>query len=240
MRILTLLFFILPSFVLCQKISVRSVTVQSSPHSVLVYPIVHYKDARTAQAINDAIEKEVFGEVDRTKKVQARIKDLGESMYSLDYSISYNDLYLLSFSIYIEACGAYCSSYTRYFNFDLNTGKSLSTDDLLLPALSNQFKKQLNERIIKSLAKEKSDALTRTRQNEDSATRNWVIEEFDECIRRVSTGNFAIHADKLEFVYDCSFPHAIRAFEPANTFSYSIAQVQEYMKPAYRKRIVKR
>jgi len=49
----------------------------------------------------------------------------------VDFAITYNKNDILSLNIRAEGCGAYCTTWTEYFNYSLATGQWLETGDVV-------------------------------------------------------------------------------------------------------------
>ena len=60
----------------------------------------------------------------------------------MSYEVTYKRNGILSMNIFAEGCGAHCSSWYTYFNFDLKTGKTLKLSDLISENRIDSFEKK--------------------------------------------------------------------------------------------------
>lgn len=95
---------------------------------------------RVDSLINFQIKNELFSPGHEKQSInKTLVENINDGLINLSYEVSYKKNGLLSFSIFAEGCGAYCSSWETYFNFDLKTGKKLSITDLIIENKLDSF-----------------------------------------------------------------------------------------------------
>ncbi len=206
----------------------------------IIYPIIVTNNKKVDNLINSQIKDEVFG-IEYGKQsinntLTGYINEYG--LINLSYDITYKRNGLLSLNIFSEGCGAYCSSTTAYFNFDLKTGKEITLADLLMENKFDSFYRIVLDQKVKELNKYKTEELVNliTSNDIDSSTHNWVIEQIDSnCMAIVQLDNFYLSDSGLEVKDICEFPHAIRALQPDYKLSYSYTFLSSFFRPRFKK-----
>jgi hypothetical protein len=59
------------------------------------------------------------------------MQQMNEGLAELDYDISLNTKNVLSLKLIALGCGAHCSSWNLYFNFDPVTGETIGINDVI-------------------------------------------------------------------------------------------------------------
>ena len=209
----------------------------------IIYPIVVTNNKRVDSLINSQIKNEMFSPDDEKqsiyKTLDEDIKEYGLS--NLSYEVTYKGNGLLSFNIFSEGCGAYCSSRRTYFNFDLKTGKKLSITDLILENKRDSFYKIVFSDKVKYLRKYKEEELSMLKQGDvDSTTYDWALEQVDSnCIKDVKLENFSFSSSNLEINDTCEFPHAIRSQQPTYELKYTYTLLSAFLTPRFKKIFLK-
>lgn len=151
-------------------------------------------------------------------------------LVSVDFEVSYLSQELVSLQIHTEACGAYCSYYTGYFNYSLSTGYFLSFGDLVDTAgafkamVLNEQKRQY-ERARKHLRQDFDTA-----SKEDSSSILWALEAYAQCPKSIKWEDFVLHSDYLELIETCELPHAIRCYSLWFELKYEYDVIEEFLK----------
>lgn len=173
------------------------------------------------------------------KVLVEHINDYG--LINLSYEVTYKLNGILSMHIYAEGCGAHCSSWTTYFNFDLKTGKKITIDDLVIESKTDSFRKIVFADKIKALNSYKSGEIDNVTNNHiDSATYHWVLEQVDSnCINTVEIDNFSLSGLMIEIIDPCEFPHAIRSQEPSYKLEYPLKSISSFLKPKFKRLLLK-
>ena len=211
--------------------------------TTIIYPIVVTQNAQIDNLINSQIKTNIFTPDDNKKNLKEildeYINDLG--LINLSYEVTYKKAGILSLNIYAEGCGAHCSSRVTYFNFDLNTGKKIEINDLLIQNKIDSFRLIVLHDKSKALKNYEIEELENLRQNIiDSATYNWAIEQvYSNCSISVQIENFLLSNRYLEIVDPCEFPFAIRSQEPTYQLRYSYKSIAPFLKPKFQKLLTK-
>ena len=210
--------------------------------STIIYPVVVAKNAAISKKINNEIRDVVFGDYDSKQSLVANLKNqTREGLINLSYEISFNKNDLLSFRIYYEGCGAYCSSYYEYLNFDLKTGRRISIADIISPHKLETFKSLVATDKTRSLNEYKKVQLEAYNKKEiDSTNYDWIMEQVDSnCINVIDINNFALTNRDLEIFDGCEFPHVIRALQPIYHLQFPLKKIQGYLNPKMKSRLLK-
>lgn len=159
-----------------------------------IFPIVKAKNNTVTNRINNTLCSD-FLDVDRSKIKKSIFENIwpgGENNYGLLSEISYEVLHnskrIFSISISAEGCGAYCEPFTRYYNFDLQTGKQFKLEELLtatgkkllIDAMNKQKKELLQQKIssAKEILRKKGSAV----DEEDKAYYEEMIDVYTNCL----------------------------------------------------------
>ena len=205
----------------------------------IIYPVVVTNNKKIDSLINSQIKNEVFSPDDEkqsiNKTLAENINDYG--LINLSYEVTYKGSGLLSFSIFSEGCGAYCSSGETYFNFDLKTGKKLSITDLIIENKLDSFRKIVFANKVRSLREYKEEELNILKQGDiDSSTYDWALEQVDSnCINDVNLEDFLFSSFNLEIKDICEFPHAIRSEQPTYELKYTYVFLSAFLTPRFKK-----
>ncbi|MEO8712258.1 MAG: hypothetical protein ABI405_09060 [Parafilimonas sp.] len=245
--LLTLLFFAHIS-IYGQSVKLREIRLKpnskyfNTTEKTIIYPIIVTTNKRADSLINSQIKDDVF-EIDEEKRnineiLAEHINDY--DLINLSYEITYNNDGLLSFSIFSEGCGAYCSSKETYFNFDIKTGQKITISDLLLTEKLNSFRNIVFADKVKALTQYKIEESNLANPNIDSTVVNWALEQVDEnCINSVKIDDFSLSSLNIEINDICEFPHAIRSQEPSYELKYSYLFISHFLRPKFRNILMK-
>lgn len=198
----------------------------------IIFPIVTTSNQKIDKIINTQIKNDVL-KPDNEKNLKSvlleNIEDYG--LTDVSYEITYNSDNFLSFSVLSQGCGAYCSSTTTHFNFDLSTGKKISIYDLIIKSKIDSFKNIVQSDKIKSLKKYKVGARNLIGADGiDSSTYTWILSQVDDdCINQISIENFAVSRNALEIFDPCEFPHAIQSQEPEIELKYQFSSINKIL-----------
>ncbi len=161
-----------------------------------VFPLIKAKSSTISDRINNTLCSD-FLDVDRRKIKKSIFENIwpgGENNYGLLSDISFevlqNSNRIFGISISAEGCGAYCEEFTRYYNFDLQTGKQFFLEDLLtadgkkllLESINKQKKETLEHKI--RLAKETLRRKGSSLSEEDKEYYEEMIEVYSNCLER--------------------------------------------------------
>jgi hypothetical protein len=244
----TILSFVIAFQCYAQKASFKELKLKpnkkyyTTNESTIVFPIVTIKNPKIDKLINDQIKIDVLQPEDETQSLKkVLLENINEyGLTDVSYEITYNSYNFLSFSVFSQGCGAYCSSTNTYFNFDLSTGKKISIYDVILKSKIDSFKNVVQSNKIASLNKYKieekdligSDGI-------DSSIYNWIISEVDDnCINKISIETFSVSGNSFEILDPCEFPHAIRSQQPNIELKYTFNSIEKFLTPKF-KRLLK-
>lgn len=204
--------------------------------ATIIYPIVVTKNKLIDKSINDKIRSEMIGDDSDLKNISLKktlLNRINEGLINISYEATYIKNNILSFSIYTEGCGAHCSSWNTYFNFDLKTGKVLTITDLISENKLDSFRKVVSIDKEKYLIQYKKEMKENLNNGEtDSVAYKWAIEQVDDnCIKEVQIENFSLSELYIEIIDPCEFPHAIRALQPIFELKYTYKSLSAFLKP---------
>lgn len=208
----------------------------------IIYPIVVTSNKRVDSLINFQIKNELFSPGDEKQSInKTLVENINDGLINLSYEVSYKKNGLLSFSIFSEGCGAYCSSWETYFNFDLKTGKKLSITDLINENKLDSFYNIVFADKVKYLRVYKEEELSMLKQGDvDSTTYDWALEQVDSnCIKDVKLEDFSFSSVSLEIKDTCEFPHAIRSQQPTFELKYTYTSLSAFLTPRFKKIFLK-
>jgi hypothetical protein len=222
-----------PLFSDAQSVRFRTIKLETKHKGLVKYPIVKYHDNEIAQKINSKIAAGIFHEeIKSDSDFNVKLCELLEYTSDMYHTVTYNKKNVLSFNVFAEGCGAYCTSSYKYFNFDLLTGEELSWTDLMKVEKKDSLESLISGQIRKELL-EYSRSEARRAAEKDSSTYEWVKDTYEECLENISITGFTIYPDRIEFEDKCDFAHAIQNFGPGTAYSWSLTDLAPYLKPRF-------
>ena len=245
MRILLIILsFLFTSYSFGQSASFKEIKIKpkteryTAKEFTIKYPVIVTKNSKVDELINAQVKDKMLdlGQEDDTMRLKNaldyHISDLG--LTDLSYTVTYNKSGLLSFFIFAQGCGAYCSSWRTYFNFDLATGKQIAINDLFLSNNLESFKNIVQKKKVKILSDYKSEQKQDYKNGVgDTSIYDWVITEIDKCLESISIDKFSISDKHLQIIDDCEFPHAIQSQQPTIELHYSYTSIAEFLNPRF-------
>jgi hypothetical protein len=161
----------------------------------------------------------------------ALIKWAGDQIVFLDFQVTYNRNGILSINISAEGCGAYCTSWTDYFNYSTSNGKWLNISDVIDNTI--EFKTRVHKDKKEQYAEQKLQ-LKKMLNDQDSgldeSTYEWALENYEDCEKNSDSESFAIYQDRLEIIEDCYLPNAIKNLTPIIELKYKFSEIGEVLK----------
>ncbi|CAN5858413.1 hypothetical protein BH11BAC4_BH11BAC4_24110 [soil metagenome] len=242
-----LLFICITASVFGQDVSFREIrrkaktTYINNGDTTIIYPIIVTKNKQVEKIINDAIRSSVF-EPEDLKKNQGQDLNaaLETGLISLSYEVSFRRNGILSMNIFMEGCGAYCSSYTKYFNFDLRTGKTIGLKDIFKAGRLDSFSARVLEDKRKFLEAYLLEEEKNIPEIIDTSSFSIIKEKVTtDCMKTVEMENFSLSKSAFEITDPCEFPHILRSQEPIYELKYSYKDLEQVMNPAIRNRLMK-
>jgi len=211
----------------------------TTKEQTIIFPIITTKNPKIDKLINTQIKNDVLQPDDKNQSLRkALLENINEyGLTDVSYEITYNSYNFLSFSIFSQGCGAYCSSTNTYFNFDLSTGKKVSIYDVILKSKIDSFKNVVHSDKINSLNKYKIEERNLIgSEGIDSSDYNWIISEVDDnCINQISIETFSVSSNSIEILDPCVFPHVIRSQEPEIELKYTFSSIEKFLTQRFKK-----
>jgi hypothetical protein len=252
MRKMFSFFILLLPFLVTGQVIVKEVkeTHPVQKERVYIFPLIKAKNSVVSNRINNTLCSD-FLDVDRNKIKKSIFENTwpgGENNYRLLSDISYNVMHnskrIFSISISAEGCGAYCEEFTRYYNFDLQTGKEFKLEDLLtadgkkllFEAMNKQKKEllQLKIRSAKELLSKKGSPV----DEDDKEYYEEMIEVYSTCIEsQLYTSleyiQFSLQEKTLVVFTDRCSAHVNRNVDELGDFEYgfSLANWKKHFSP---------
>jgi hypothetical protein len=242
-KYLALLFCLHCSFALAQQVTIKEIKClpdkkhYNTTDATLIYPIVLTKNTAAGKLINAFIKAVIIEKEteDSAASVKQGLKNMAANgTINLSYEVTFNKNNLLSLYIFQEGCGAHCSSWNTYFNFDSKTGKAITIEDIITKNSIDGFRKKV-------LA-DKQKALTAYKEEEkeelnskaiDSSEYDWAMREVDEyCINSIDLSGFSLSATSIAIMDACEFPNAIKSQSPSYNLSYLYTTLSGVLQPA--------
>ncbi|MDT0644776.1 hypothetical protein RM553_18185 [Zunongwangia sp. F363] len=196
------------------------------------YPIIMTEDRQIDSLINNDLIRKMTSNKDATKPIDSTLLQwAGDQLTYLSFEVTYNKKGILSLRTFGEACGAYCSNWTEYFNYSTTSGKPLSIASVI--EIKDEFKESILTKIeseYEQQQKELKERLDGKNTTLDERTYNWVLEEYEKCQENFQLRTFALYNDHLEIIDECSLPHAIRSMGILSQLEYPYREINEYLK----------
>lgn len=205
-----------------------------------IFPTIKAKRSTVTDRINNTLCSD-FLDIDRSKIKKSIFENIwpgGENNYGLLSDISYevlqNSTRIFSISISAEGCGAYCEPFTRYYNFDLQTGKEFKLEDLLTPAgnkllleAMNKQKKELLQQKIRS-AKELLSKKGSAVDKDDKEYYEEMIEVYNSCLESqlytsLDYAQFSLQQKTLVVFTDRCSAHVNRNVDELGDFEFGFS-----------------
>jgi hypothetical protein len=159
MRLFAVLLLLASELTNAETFSVKSLAFKGE------MPYVESSDSEVAAKMNASIYLDML-EMPAPENYGVGIQNVPEDISNRQSDISFkvwrNDAKILSIETNAEGCGAYCETYSRYFNFDATTGDKIEPGELFtesgLATLNKQLMRQRKVRIDKEISNIKQEA----------------------------------------------------------------------------------
>ena len=176
MKKLTILFILLSTFAIGQSVKINEIKRDSTKwytgtnEPAVVFPVIiaHAKDV--SMKINTQLIAAFADTENWHNSFDTAIdKAANDNLYSLGYDVSFNKSNVLSITLNIIGCGAYCTGWSAYFNFNITTGEQITMYDILI---SNK-KKDFEDMVFK----EKTEVLLDYKKEikDELAKSTWIL-----------------------------------------------------------------
>ncbi len=196
------------------------------------FPIIRSGNEVIDKMINEDLKNRFTdNEYPKLATKEALTKWSAENITYLAFQVNYLKNGIVSLIINVEGCGAYCSEWTRYFTYDLNTGKYLTVNDIVdskgrfsvrvIADKDKQYEQQKTE--LKAMLSDKNMEL-------DKETYEFTLSQYESCSKDFALNNFTLYEDRLELVEICELPHAIKNLSPIINLVYRYEDIKAHLK----------
>ncbi len=118
----------------------------------IIFPIVILNNKAAERKINDSIRNAILDEYTEVANLDSTLyQEIQGGLTDIDYEPTFNKNGLLSLHIWIVTEGAYPVTSDETLNFDLNTGNTLSLEEIFVTQKISAFKKIVSNDKIKAL-----------------------------------------------------------------------------------------
>lgn len=247
-RTLVALLILFQTLALAQSVKVSTVTkpvislLFGSGEDTILYPIITAGSDAVSKKINEQIKRIYIDSVYLNQPLDLGLDSaISNGLIAMSYEVTYNKKNILSLTINGQGCGAYCSDWRMFFNFNTETGNSITLNNILKADKIETFKQLVLKRKKEELIAHKAELAKEFKNKEfDADTYHWAIEEIDSnCIKSISLDQFSLSDTQLEIIDDCEFPHAIRPLEPAYSLNYIYSTIKEFLNPEWENILMK-
>jgi hypothetical protein len=146
-----------------------------------------------------------------------------------EFEVTFNNNGILSLHIEVEGCGAYCTSWTEYFNYCTKTGKILKLAEVV--DTTGNFRTKIYAEKGKQYERQKNqlkELLSEADFDED--TYNWTLEEYTNCENSFNLNSFALYPDHLELIDKCYLPNVLKQYTPVINLMFKYDEIKDYLK----------
>ncbi|RKS42545.1 hypothetical protein BC962_3212 [Gillisia mitskevichiae] len=193
------------------------------------YPLIRTGDKKIDSLINYDLKNKVTLNEMPTASIDSTLNEWASyGVVSFDFDVNYNKNGILSLEINGEGCGAYCETWSNYYNYSTINGKALKLSDILeLEYLKEDIYSRKSEQYEKN-RKELKQQLE-VDEGLDLRTYNFILERYNECDSSFQIDEFALFNDRIEIIENCYMIHALRAAMPFINIEYKLSDIKEYL-----------
>ncbi len=189
----------------------------------ILYPVIVADNEEVSRKINSVLRDDALSADDTLNTMDALYQSIRDNLYTMDYEVTLNTIGLLSLKINMEGCGAYCTTTTLYYNFDLASGERLTINDVVNDVES--FRKIVFDDKVRALKNYKKDL-----DSTDKDAAEMAVKLADECSAAVNVDNFILTKNELQIFDDCSFPNYLKALGPTYELKYDFKKYSKHLK----------
>ena len=237
-KILAILLVLVETTVSGQIVQIDTLRLQESERFVEIqsdkmnFPIIRTESKRIDSLINfDLKNRFTSNEYPNESIDSTLIKWAGDQIIYMEFEVTYNKDGMLSLNISAEGCGAYCSSWTDYFNYSTISGEALDISEII--DITGEFGTRIHtdkETLYDQQKQELREMLNDKESGLDSMTYKWALEYYHDCESSVDLKSFAIYPDRLEIIEFCYLPNAIKNLTPTISLKYDNSEIGKYLK----------
>ena len=203
-----------------------------SPATEQIFPFVIYEGrSKIAGNINAFLQLEELEKIVSQNDEDPFLK-LEDNNYVINYeswSKSRTIENILTLVISGNATGAYSEKFHHFYNFDLNTGKSISIEEVL----TSEGLLLLKGKVIVSNQKTIADFVFHIKSVTMKQFQKDQLDLYTNCIEDDDHGfyTFYFSKDSISFVRGRCSPHALRALDDIGEFvnTFSFEEIQPYL-----------
>lgn len=203
-----------------------------SPATEQAFPFIIYEGhPKVAEKINAFLQLEELEKIVSQSDEDPFLK-LEENNYVVNYeswSKSRTVENILTLVISGNATGAYSEKFHHFYNFDLNTGKSISMEDFL----TKEGLLLLKRKVIVNNQKTIADFVLQIKSGTMEQFQKDQLDLYTDCITDDDHGFYTFYFSKesISFVRGRCSNHALRALDEIGEFvnTFSLEEIQPYL-----------
>ena len=188
-RILTIILVFIGTIAIGQEVQIETFRLEKSERfkdiqsDKMNFPIIRTGNKEIDSLINtDLKNRFTDNEYPKDNFDSTLIKWAGDQIVFLDFQVTYNRNGILSINVSAEGCGAYCTSWTDYFNYSTSNGEWLNISDVINNTV--EFKRIVDKDKKEQYAEQKrllKEMLNDQDSELDEVTYEWALENYDDC-----------------------------------------------------------
>jgi hypothetical protein len=228
-------FLLILSIAVESQVKIQSLDYKRGEDSRLSFPYVLSANKDVEKRINALLQNELLENEFATANPKIVFKNsefvhndsAWQSGYTeMAYHVEVNKSRLLSLSFEFETMAAYPESYSRYYNFDLQTGELVDVKKIFTTTGIDWIKKTL----ISEREKRINDVIRdiRTTYEEYAEDSIFVHETFLECNGQADEKQIFIKAKSIVFHKGYCFPHVARNLDIDMDVEWSFKKLEKY------------
>ena len=212
---------------------------QKDKNATIIYPVISTNNKVVDDKINFTILKELTLDDSATDITKTLISGMNTTLSELDYSLTLKGKDIISLTLSGMGCGAYCSSWKLYFNFDLLTGDLIKIEEVISKSELESFRNMVLKDKLKALQEYKKEldsslAVKSMDAVDIKAAKDYIDEH---CVEQVNIKMFSLSPEGLEIMDNCEFPHFMRNMQPVYHLKYSYKQLGRLINPGFTKKL---
>lgn len=201
------------------------------PWEQMNFPVIRTKNSQKNAAINNDIFFRFTNRKRKNKSLKVDLENWIEDIISYFYfETTLNKSGLLSFNMSAEGCGAHCSNWTDYFNYDTQTGEWLNISKII--DTTGSFRNRVYRDVALAFRHEKKilkQGLNDPVYPIDKTSYEWALEYYNSCEKAFSLKEFSLQSDRICIIVPCDLPYAIRCYEPYISLNYNFTEIDSFL-----------
>lgn len=236
-KILTVLFFCISLNLLGQQVAMDTFKIKGSDRfseifqDSMNFPLISTGNKNVDSLINFDLKNRLTTYEFPAESIDSTlIKWAGNGLVYMDFEVTYNANNLLSLQISAEGCGAYCTSWTEYFNYNTLTGSWVELQDIL--KIGNGFESRVLEEKSVQYEGLREDLKIQT-QDLDQDLYETILEYYDECDSAFTLDKFILFPDSIQIIERCWMPHFLLPYTAIIELKYAWADLEKELNSNY-------